>query len=455
LAAAFAGLLLVIGIAAFAAWRNARNAQERVADLHRSHMQAGSALAAVRTNVYVIAILTRDLLLEPGPERARAALEQFNTVRSRAEDSFQVLNSVTHDDDLRFAIQQLRSGFDQYCIPTQEFFERALDAKRALGTSILKQRVRSREQTFAMASQVEQMIASNFLRERERVTTADRDSRSSLAWTTALTLLLGFAISGVTFARMTALERQSDAAHSELRLLSSQLRITQEQERKYLSRELHDQVGQSLTGVRMELAAMARLHGETETELFSRIVHAKGTVEQTLRVVRDIAMLLRPSMLDDLGLTPALVWLAKEVGRSSGMEVHADVDPVADLLPDAHRTCLYRVVQEALTNAARHSGARKVELSLRASGAFVTCTVVDDGRGFPLVEPLRKGLGMLGMEERIRELGGSVRVSSAAGRGTRLEILLPRPEEPRGPNDDTNSDCGRSRDRADRAPATA
>jgi signal transduction histidine kinase len=131
------------------------------------------------------------------------------------------------------------------------------------------------------------------------------------------------------------------------------------------------------------------------------------------------------------------------------------VDPVADLLPDAHRTCLYRVVQEALTNAARHSGARKVELSLRASGAFVTCTVVDDGRGFPLVEPLRKGLGMLGMEERIRELGGSVRVSSAAGRGTRLEILLPRPEEPRGPNDDTNSDCGRSRDRADRAPATA
>ena len=85
-------------------------------------------------------------------------------------------------------------------------------------------------------------------------------------------------------------------------------------------------------------------------------------------MVRNIAMLLRPSMLDDLGLTPALAWLVKEISRSSGMEIEADVDPALDLLPDTHRTCLYRVVQEALTNVSKHAGAHKVEVSLEGAG---------------------------------------------------------------------------------------
>ena len=104
-----------------------------------------------------------------------------------------------------------------------------------------------------------------------------------------------------------------------------------------------------LTGLRMELASMARINGHTEGELSSRIARAKGTVEQTLRIVRNIAMLLRPSMLDDLGLTPALAWLVKEMSRSSGIDIRADIDPALDSRPDAHRTRLYRVIQEALT----------------------------------------------------------------------------------------------------------
>ena len=103
-----------------------------------------------------------------------------------------------------------------------------------------------------------------------------------------------------------------------MRRLSGQIRTAQEQERKYLSRELHDQVGQMLTGLRMELTSIARMHADSESEVSARIARAKGIVEQTLRIVRNIAMLLRPSMLDDLGLTPALAWLVKEVARSRG-----------------------------------------------------------------------------------------------------------------------------------------
>ena len=164
-------------------------------------------------------------------------------------------------------------------------------------------------------------------------------------------------------------------------------------------------------------------------------------------------MLLRPSMLDDLGLTPALNWLVKEVSRSSGMNIRAEVSSGADTLPDAHRTCLYRVVQEALTNATRHSGARTIDLEVYTIGNWVKTTITDDGRGFEAGTERRKGLGLLGMEERVRELGGRISVTSAPGRGTVVDVRLPRPapvEEPAEKIDDHDSDRGRSRDRSDR-----
>jgi signal transduction histidine kinase len=254
--------------------------------------------------------------------------------------------------------------------------------------------------------------------------------------------------------RMLALERQSESAESELRLLSGQIRTAQEQERKYLSRELHDQVGQMLTGLRMELASMARFIGDSESDLSSRIARSKGTVEQTLRIVRDIAMLLRPSMLDDLGLTPALAWLLKEMSRSSGIEIKSDIDSVVDSLPDRYRTCIYRVIQEALTNATRHSAAQWAEVRLKSDGDWVAGSVVDNGKGFDTSLARRRGLGLLGMGERVRELGGSIKVVSAPGRGVRVEIRLPRPVNPEV-DGDTNPDRGRSRDRSSGVEASA
>jgi|SRR5579872_4018453 len=296
-------------------------------------------------------------------------------------------------------------------------------------------------------------MTANFLRERQRITSADQEFRASLGWTAGLALLLGVAIAVTTLARMRRLERQSLMAESELRRLSGQIRTAQEQERRSLSRELHDQVGQLLTGLRMELAGMARAHGDAESELSFRIARAKGTVEQTLRIVRNIAMLLRPSMLDDLGLAPALVWLSKEMSRSSGVEIAADIDPALDALPDAHRTCLYRVVQEALTNSVRHSGASEVSVAAKAMSGWVIATISDNGRGFAITAVKQKGLGLIGMEERARELGGEVRVESLPGRGARVLVRLPRPTKQEVSNDQ-DPGRGRSRDRADRAEAT-
>ena len=461
---AFAGLLLLIGASAFAIGRNATAAQVRVAALHNAHFEAGNALAALRANVYLTGILTRDYLLDADPNHARQYADQFLKIRISTDDSFRILTASTPSELEKTALERLRLEVETYLDPTRIALVLTLAEKNARSAKFLKERLRRREEIETLASQVEQMVTENFSRERERVTKADQDFRASLAWTTAFALLLGIGIAGVTLARMVALERHSQVAESELRRLSAQVRTAQEQERKYLSRELHDQVGQMLTGLRMELSSMARTCGDSGSEFPSRIAHAMSIVEQTLRVVRDIAMLLRPSMLDDLGLTPALAWLIREISRASGMEIDAALDPALDRLPDAHRTCLYRVVQEALTNIAKHAGAHRVDVSLKATGGWVVGTIGDDGCGFDTGAVRRDGLGLIGMEERVRELGGHLRVISMMGQGTRAEFRLPVPkagekiaaeETAKEISNDSHPDRGRSRDRTDRVETTA
>ena len=454
LAAALAALLLVISLSAFAVWWSARNSQERVGALQSAHMQAGVALAAIRANVYLNAILTRDYLLDSDWSHAQQYIDQFNTIQTNTEESFRSLEASSLDENQKAALNHLRRELATYWDPTEVVLDWSPEEKRVQRAEMLRQRVRRRQEIFALAEQAENLVTANFVRERQRITTADREFRISLGWTTGIALLLGLAIAGGTLARMLALERQSQTAESELRLLSGQIRTAQERERKYLSRELHDQVGQMLTGLRMELASVARIHADSESEVSLRIARAKGTVEQTLRIVRDIAMLLRPSMLDDLGLVPALAWLVKEFSRSGGLDIDADIDPAVDGLPDVHRTCAYRVVQEALTNATRHSGALKVSVCLKSDDTWVIGTIVDDGHGFERRTQRSSSLGLLGMEERVRELDGVIRIESSPGAGTRVEFRLPRPKSTEVTSD-TDSDRGRSRNRPDRIKASA
>ncbi len=454
LTVAFAGLMVVISALAVAVWRNATDAQARVAALHNAHFEAGNALASLRANVYLTGILTRDYLFDIDPGRPRQYTAQFADIRIATADSFRILAASTQNDVESSALDHLRREVEAYLDTTRIALDWTPEEKTARRAEFLSRRMRSREEIVALASQMERMMGESFSRERARITSADREFRSSFAWTTGIALLFALGIAGITMARIMTLERRSQVTESELRRMSSQVRTAQEHERRYLSRELHDQVGQMLTGLRMELSSIASAHEDSDNEITSRIAHAKSIVEQTLRLVRNIAMLLRPSMLDDLGLTPALAWLVKEISRSSGIEIEADMDPVLDLLPDTHRTCLYRVVQEALTNVSKHAGAHKVDVSLKVAGGWVVGTIADNGCGFDAAVIQREGLGLVGMEERVRELGGHVRVISTLGRGTRVEFRLPVPraEQTTAAEEmnDSSPDLGRSRNRPNR-----
>jgi signal transduction histidine kinase len=149
----------------------------------------------------------------------------------------------------------------------------------------------------------------------------------------------------------------------------------------------------------------------------------KKLAGKTVNEVRDLALLLRPSMLDDFGLAPALNWHAREMSKRTGLNVVVSADDDIDDLPDEHKTCIYRAVQEAVNNSARHANARTVEVAVKREGERVRFQVRDDGVGFDT--RFVRGLGLLGMEERVRRLGGDLRLESQLGRGTLISAELP------------------------------
>jgi signal transduction histidine kinase len=224
-----------------------------------------------------------------------------------------------------------------------------------------------------------------------------------------------------------AIENMAEKRLSES--LAARLMMAQEEERRRISRELHDQVGQEIALLTMELT---RLQAEVPPgdALHAGLATCRQLANDNAAIVRNIALLLRPSMLDDLGLVPALHWQAREVYRRTGLQVTVEAHDACNRLPDDYRTCIYRIVQEALHNVARHAKATEAHVTVRDEPLQIRVTIGDDGCGFDPHH--QKGIGILGMEERVRYLGGAFQISSDPGRGTCLTIMLPRREaEPR------------------------
>jgi signal transduction histidine kinase len=212
-------------------------------------------------------------------------------------------------------------------------------------------------------------------------------------------------------------------ARQSLGQLSASLVDAQESERRAISRELHDEVGQVLGAVLVDASNLANRIPPEDTIGRRYIESIRALTDKSIQSIRNIALLLRPSMLDDLGLIPALEWQAREVSRRSSLKVKVQAENVQDSLPDAIRTCVYRIVQEALHNASRHSGAKSAVVKVRQTAGELELVVQDDGSGFD--PKTTRGLGLLGMEERVKQLGGRLEVTSQPGKGTSLRVTLP------------------------------
>jgi len=212
-------------------------------------------------------------------------------------------------------------------------------------------------------------------------------------------------------------------SRSQLEALSARLVDAQETERRSISRELHDEVGQSLGALLVEVGSLEATIPTGATQIKDHVDKIKSVAETTVETVRNIALLLRPSMLDDLGLIAALEWQGREVSRRSETEVEIQSVDVSETIPDEYKICIYRLVQEALNNAARHSAAKNAKVTVEQKTNKILVTVSDDGRGF---DPKRvRGLGLLGMEERVKRLGGKLTIDSKPGSGTTLRAEFP------------------------------
>ncbi|HXI69038.1 MAG TPA: PAS domain S-box protein [Verrucomicrobiae bacterium] len=224
---------------------------------------------------------------------------------------------------------------------------------------------------------------------------------------------------------------QSRLMQEQMRQLSRQVLQAQEAERKRISRELHDVIAQTLTGITLRLAGLKNEAGLTSKVFGRHLALTQRLVEKSVGIVHRFARELRPAVLDDLGLVPALLSFLKDFTAQTGVRTHLTAFAGVERLDATRRTTLYRVVQEALTNVARHAHASRVEVRIqKLTDGGLCMKIIDDGKSFSVEQTLvvtnGKRLGLLGMRERLEMVGGRFEIESAAGKGTTIIAQLPR-----------------------------
>jgi signal transduction histidine kinase len=265
---------------------------------------------------------------------------------------------------------------------------------------------------------------------------ARRTAATRLVLMLAFSVLMSSIVARQSIRHAETLERQAEQHHTaveqakdKLQQLSARLLEVEEEGRRKLSRELHDEIGQTLALLQIEISHAQAAAATASPAVRERLHQARELASRTVQSVRNMSGLLRPALLDDLGLVPALQFQLEDFLRRSGIACEFVEEGVADQLPDAVKTCVYRVVQEALHNCEKHSGAAKVRVAVRQLPECLLAEVEDNGRGFQLNEqgmPSKsRGLGLLGIRERAAIAGGSLVIDSAPGHGARIALRIP------------------------------
>ncbi len=219
-------------------------------------------------------------------------------------------------------------------------------------------------------------------------------------------------------------------SQSELRELAYAMNSVREQEKRRIAQELHDELGQALTALKLDVAWLSERLPAGDTAIAEKLNAMQAMIDGTVAATRRISSDLRPLILDDLGLVPAAEWLVQEFTQRTGIPCELVVRSPNLELKDPHATAIFRILQESLTNVARHAKAQRVEVALGRSDGTVTLNVRDNGRGFNLDDPRRpNAFGLMGLRERVSLLGGDVRIESQPGQGTVLHVQIPLEEE--------------------------
>jgi signal transduction histidine kinase len=429
------GFLLTAGTWLFAGSFFAKRIQEiegEAVAVGRRYMQAQALLSDTRAEVYRASIYVRDALLDPKPEPARYRAD-VETAYRKADNLLSkyvpIMGSPSEHDRaerLRRDIVELRDA--NLGVLSTDSARWREDAGELLVTRIMPKR----EAAIEVASELQTLNRDAYVEQQTQTATLYRDIQDrfwrtfGLAVLATLCIALFSAVHVNRLERRLRLEQENDArTATELQRLSAKLVSAQEEERRTIARELHDEIGQVLTVIKMELAHAQRhiASGGGSADLLD---DARSITDRALHAVRDISHFLHPPLLDDLGLSAAVDWYVQSINKRHELRVEFNAQNMTTRLPSEIEVALYRIVQEGLTNVLRHARAQRcvIELIRTDGGESVRVTIRDDGVGFDPVAPrdpdASPGLGLVGIRERVAQLGGELRLDSAAGRGTIL-----------------------------------
>jgi signal transduction histidine kinase len=443
LALGFGSVLIIMAIAGMDALRVLHDFHQNDDAIRRRFLAQNHVLNDIRSQVYLSGTYIRDYLLEPetsSAENYRTSLEQVHREMNAALEAYG--RDLPRAETAHYTA--LRDELTQYWGILDPMFRWNPAERRALGYAFLRDQVFPRRQNMlTIADRIAAINEQQLNAGNDELAALLRRFQTRFAITLFTALAVGLVMAVFSIRRILRVESEAHSrylealdARRQLTDLSARLVQAQETERRSLSRELHDEVGQSLSAVLVELRNLSTgLAARSEDQWRNQVETIKGLVEATIRVVRNMALLLRPSMLDDLGLVPALKWQAREVSKRTSMDVTVAADLQEPDLPDEYNTCIYRVVQEALHNCSSHARASSVRIRVQQKTDRLTLSIQDDGQGFDSRHV--KGLGLLGIQERVARLGGTSQVRSAPGKGTVLNIELPiHTEEAHDRNED-------------------
>lgn len=426
----FGGMLLLMTLAGLDSLRSLRELIHVSKEVNQQFSERSQALVAVVVSFHTYDDQMESYLLSDAVVLDEAGANQINQCGNAVQSALHKYPANSMPEE-RSLLTELEDGLER----EEQSFASVLAApgtkrKERGYTVVYKELMPSRMRIMRLTTALSNLDEKQLSDQNQVLAAQFEGLETRLAWTVLLTLIAGLLlalVSGYYIVRLEQKSRQRYLAlakgRQELERLSRRLVDAQEAERRSISRELHDEVGQTLGALLLDIGHLSALVPSNDQIVQEQIGRIRKAVENAVGSIRDMALLLRPPMLDDLGLVAALEWQARETSRRSEMEVEVAAGEMGNDPSDQVKVCIYRLVQEALQNAANHSHAKNAKVLVQRKKGALEVEVSDDGVGF---QPDRtRGMGILGMEERVRQIGGVFSIQSVPGKGTTVHAELP------------------------------
>jgi len=440
-AALLLGFGLTFGVWLYASYHFAHRmaeVEQRTAAINARYMQAQEQLSTIRSNVLMGSVYVRDALVEPNPATAADYRRRLNGTYRDIDEGLQRYVPVVDSPEERRHVAELYGELEGLRATMQNLVADGRSRSPEEAAALLRSRlVPRRALVMRMSENVQALNRIAFMQQQSALAEVYGFTQRRVWQILVVALAASFGIAVVAIVYAGGLERRIRQQRGrevrstrDLHRLSAKLIRAQEEERRTIARELHDEVGQVLMTIKVELAVAEREIAATggPPRVLQRV---RSIADSAVHTVRDLSHLLHPALLDDLGLPDAVDWYVREFSRRHGVQIELVAEGLDERLPAEIETAAYRIIQEALTNVGKHAGSATCRVSLSRLERVLLIAVEDDGIGFdpslPESSRTRRGLGLIGLRERASHLRGRVQLCSAPGQGTRLTVELPVP----------------------------